>query len=31
MPTWVDWAGGDTFWGVGMTGAASTWAVTLDG
>ena len=22
MPTWVDWAGGDTFWGVGTTGAA---------
>ncbi len=23
MPTWVDWAGGDTFWGVGATGAAA--------
>ena len=22
LPTWVDWAGGDTFWGVGATGAA---------
>jgi hypothetical protein len=22
LPTWVDWAGGDTFWGVGVTGAA---------
>lgn len=22
QPTWVDWAGGDTFWGVGATGAA---------
>ncbi len=22
VPTWVDWAGGDTFWGVGTTGAA---------
>ncbi len=22
QPTWIDWAGGDTFWGVGVTGAA---------
>jgi hypothetical protein len=22
QPTWVDWAGGDTFWGVGVTGTA---------
>ena len=22
LPTWVDWAGGDTFWGVAATGAA---------
>ncbi len=22
LPTWVDWAGGDTFWGVATTGAA---------
>jgi hypothetical protein len=22
QPTWVDWAGGDTFWGVGTTGTA---------
>lgn len=22
QPTWVDWAGGDTFWGVGITGTA---------
>ncbi len=22
QPTWVDWSGGDTFWGVGITGTA---------
>jgi Domain of unknown function (DUF5122) beta-propeller len=22
LPTWVDWSGGDTFWGVGVTGSA---------